>query len=377
MAYSLNVLQPVYQDNLILSISGSTGNTCYYQVKLYIANTLVDTFNYPAKPTSPYSADINMSTLLAPYFTSSVYTPTGTTSSHPIFEVVPNSIVLYRVDINVYTSGNTYLFSGTTGGKYVFNGAVNIEDNFDIKNFIMSGTSSGYFLTNFHADREINLLDKMYLSVISGNYGTLISNFDGVTITRHQFDGSSSGITFNPSPITAVAIINIDVSPKRINQFYSNFINSNTEYYTVVERDNYSKETITVKIVQEFKNNESYNFIYLNRLGGIDCFSFTLVSNDNYNISKNVLDQYINQKVYYTDIARIKSVMSQYLSVDQGKGLQELFMSAAVQLYHDSLLSNIKIINPNVPIRGRYPKDQLIQYVAQFMYLNRFNIQQY
>jgi hypothetical protein len=69
---SLNVLQPVYTDSLILSLTGATGNTCYYQCKLYIANTLVDTFNYFAKPLSPYSVDINVSTLLQPYFESSV-----------------------------------------------------------------------------------------------------------------------------------------------------------------------------------------------------------------------------------------------------------------------------------------------------------------
>jgi hypothetical protein len=269
------------------------------------------------------------------------------------------------------------MFSGTTGGKYVFNGCANSEDNFNTSDFIMSGTSGGYFLTNWHTNREITLNDKAWISVISGNYGVYISNFDGVTVTRYQLDGTSSGITFNPSPITAVAIINIDVSPAKINANYTNFINSQTEYYTIQERDNYSKIIMKIKIIQENKITKYYNFLYLNKLGGTDFYTFVKVSDENLKIGKKILDQYTQQKVYYTDVDKSIAVQSQFLSAYQINNLKELFHSSAVKMWKDGHLYDVRILNTDLVVLDRYPKTNFIQVMIEFSYNNRYYTQLY
>lgn len=374
---SLNVLQPVYTDNLQLSISGATGNTCYYQLKLYIAGILQDTFNYPASPTSPYTADINVSTLLQSYFESSVYLPTGTTN---LFELVPNSVILYRLDVSVYTALNALMFTGTTNGKYCFNGCANIEDNFDIKDFIMSGASAGNFLTNWHTNRAITINDKAYISVLSGNYSDYISNFDGVIVTRYQYDGSSSGVTFDATgTITDKCIINIDVSPAKINANTgcTDFINAQTEYYTIQERQGYSKQIMSIYVVQEYKITKFYNFMYVNKLGGLDFFTFVKVSNEEYLIKKGLLDQYTVQKVYYTDVEKTTVVQSQFLSAYQADKLKELFNSPAVKLWKDGKWYDIGITNKKLVVLDRYPKDRFQQFEIEFQYSNKYYSQLY
>lgn len=370
---SLPVIYPVYNNNLILDAyyTGAT-NTHYYQFNVYIGTGLTDSFNYPASPLD-YHAVINLSTVLSTYFETQVYTVTGIT----MFEAIPDSIVSYHVQVSVYNSGNTFVTSGITNTGYTFNGCINMEENLNMVDFIMSSASTGNFLTNWHTDRSITIDDYAYLSVITGDYGTgYTSQFGGVIITRYQSDGSTSQITKTYSG-TSKSIVNIDISPKSINVWDVGFIDTNTLYYTVDEINGYGTTEMKICITKEYKLTKFYNFLYVNRMGGIDFFTAVKVSSDDYKITKEQLEQFVTKKTYYTNADRITTILTQFLSAYQAARLQELFTAGACKLWFNGKMNDITITNNKVIVLDRYPKDKFIQYEIEFKYNYKNFIQQF
>jgi hypothetical protein len=369
---SLPTVFPVYNNNLILnaSHSASTSNH-YYEFKIIFDGVQTDVFNYYADPRT-FDATINLSTVLSTYFESQVYQPSGIT----MFERIAKSVIPYHVEVKLYNSGNTLVDSAVMNATYVFNGCSNAEEQLDMQDFIMSGATSGYFLTNWHTQKTITLDDYNYISVLTGKYGSgYNSGFGGVRITRHQYDGSSAVITKSYSDDTK-AIVNIDISPKSINVWDMDFINSDTEYYEVQEIQGYSKQVMRIDINQEFKIKKFYNFIYVNRMGGLDCFTATKVSNDEYKVKKEKLEQFVTQKTYYTDSQRTTNIQTQYLSAYQADRLKELFTSSAVKLWFNGKMNDITITN-SFTVPDRYPHDKFIQIPIEFQYNSKNFSQQF
>jgi hypothetical protein len=376
MAISLSalpVIYPVYNNNLILDVShtGATSNH-YYRFDVYMGTGLTDSFNYPANPLD-YHATINLSTVLSTYFETDVYSVVGIT----MFEEVPDSVVEYHVNVSLYSSGDTFVESGTTPTRYTYNGCTNMEESFTMMDYFMKITSSGYFLTDWHNDRQITINDYLYLQVLGGDYGSgYTSNFSGVTITRYQTDGSTSTITKTYTGTTN-CIVNIDISPVSINSNNPAFITTDTQYYTVAEKNGYSLTTLRVDLIKEYKLTKFYNFSYVNRLGGIDCFTAVKVSNDEYKIKKEQLEQFVTKKTYYTNAARTTTVLTQFLSAYQAAKLKDLFVSPAVKLWFNGKMNDIRITNGSIVVLDRYPKDKFIQYQIEFEYNYKNFIQQF
>lgn len=369
---TLPPIYPVYSDNLILSVSesGATSNH-YYRFDVYINAALQDSFNCPADPTT-YAAAINLSTILSTYFESNTYTPTTIN----LIETDTAAVVPYYVIASLYSSGNTLVCTAQTSTYYVFNGCVNAEEVFDITDYLINSGSTGRFLTNWHTDRSLTMNDYGYLQVLHGNYGTgYVSQFGGISITRHQFDGSTQTITESYTG-TSKGIINIDISPKSINVWNADFINDNTEYYLVEEINGYTLEPLRVDIIREKKLTKFYNFNYVNRRGGMDFFTAVKVSENKYKIKKSDLEQYSTRKVYYTNTERTTTVLTQFLSAYQAEKLQELFNSPAVSLWFNDKMNSVKIVN-SIVVPDRYPKDKFIQYEIEFEYNNRYYTQQF
>lgn len=370
---ALPVIFPVYNNNLILDAYYTSATTKhYYKFDVYINSILLDSFNYPANPIDKH-AMINLSTVLSTYFETVVYQPSGIT----MFEAISDSIVPYYVKVSVYNSGNTYVTSGSTTTAYTFNGCINLEESLTMSDYIMSGASTGYFLTNWHTNRSIMLDDYAYLQVITGKYGTgYNSGFGGVRITRYQLDGTSSAITKTYTN-TNKAIVNMDISPKSINVWNPYFINAMTDFYTIEEINGYNKITMRIDIIKEYKITKFYNFLYVNRMGGLDFFTAVKVSDDEYKIKKEQLEQFTTRKTYYTDSERLTTVQTQFLSAYQAARLQELFTAGACKLWFNGKVNDITVTNNKVVVLDKYPKDKFIQYSIEFVYNYKNFVQQY
>jgi len=372
---SLPPVFPVYNSSLILnaSHSGAT-NTHYFRFDVYLDSVLIDTFNYPCHPLD-FDATIDLSTVLSTGFVSSVYTPSGTT----VCELVPDSVKPYYVVANLYTSGDTYVASASTPTCYVFNGSFNTEDGFDMKDFIMytNTTKKGRFLTNYSTNRVVMTGDTAFLSVLLGSYGT---NYNVITSGFKFRSYSSTGlqqtynVMYSDSP---KSILNLNISPSVLNSESAGFIDSDTIYYTIDEFSGRNSIQMRVDILKEYKLKKYYNFVYMNRLGGMDNFTAVKVSADEYSYKKDTLDQFTIQKQFYQQTERSTVVMTQFLSAYQAEKLQELFESPAVRLYFNNTWNSVRIINKKLVVPDRYPKDRFIQYEIEFQYNNKYYNQQY
>ena len=374
MALTLSTLPPIYpaySSNLILNAS-STGATTktYYQFRTYINSVLTDTFNYFADPIT-FDATINLSTVLSTFFESAVYAVTGNTC----MEFIPDSVIPYQVLVYVYDSGNTFVESGATPTLYMFNGCVNSEENFTMSDYLHLDTNAK-FLTNWQTTREIRPDSYAYIQTLNGNYGSgYTSDFQGIVVRRYQADLSTSAVTITGASASVKAIINLDVSPNSLNVLFPNFIDSNTSYYTVESRFR-PQNLITININTENKLTKSYNFLYMNRLGGLDFFTAVKTSENNYKVTRNQLEQFVPKKTYYTQSQRTTSVQTQFLTAAQADGLKELFTASAIKLWFNGKMNDVKIVNASVQVLDRYPKDKFIQYVIDFEYNYRnFNQQ--
>jgi hypothetical protein len=378
---AIPVLSPAYTDSLIITLGGGTGSTVYYKVDMYINSVLTDSFKCPANPTT-YTAEINLSTLLSTYFTSQVYTPVSDTTIHAL---IPNSIVPFYITATLYSATGSFGSTVTSNIGYVFNGCQNKDDNFLIADYIMQNNSTlkGNFLTNWATERAITLNDKaVYLNAILGNYGTgLISAYGGIKVTRYQFDGSSAYVQATQSDNTTKGIMNVNISPYTINSTFvgtypNGFIDLNTNYYTIEEANGRSKTIMRINILNEKKLNKYYNFVYLNRFGGLDFFTATKASQNTYTISRKVLDQFIVQKPYGSTVERKTSVSTDALSAYQAEGIKDLFTSPAVKLFFNNTFYDVRIVNEELIVPDVYPKE-LCYYLIDFQYNSKTYVQLY
>jgi hypothetical protein len=223
----------------------------------------------------------------------------------------------------------------------------------------------------------ITINDKAYVSTVIGQYTGYPSAFGGITITRYQTNGTSSGVTFTNSNNTTKCIMNIDVTPSKINTTYPNFISSDTEYYTIKEKNNRTNEVMRIDIIKEYKLTKFYNFLYLNSLGGTDFFTFTKVSSDKYDVTRKTLDQFTIQKVYNTTVDKEVEVLSDWISQYQNDKVKELYYSPAVKLWFNSLLNDIQVTLKSFTVRDRYPKNDLISHTISFKYNYKYYVQKY
>jgi hypothetical protein len=108
----------------------------------------------------------------------------------------------------------------------------------------------------------------------------------------------------------------------------------------------------------------------------LDCFTATKVSNDEYKVKKEKLEQFVTQKTYYTDSQRTTNIQTQYLSAYQADRLKELFTSSAVKLWFNGKMNDITITN-SFTVPDRYPHDKFIQIPIEFQYNSKNFSQQF
>ena len=369
---TLNNLSPVYSDNLKLTVSESTASSAFTYIFIITLNTtVIDTFRYFADPIT-FNAIIDLSPILSKYFTSEIYTPLG-----DVIESISDSIFTYSVAVTTYNASNQVVDTANTGNKYVFNGCEDVQDNFDIDDFIFQTGKTSNFLTNWNTNRMITINDKAYLNTIIGNYTTNVSAFSGIEVTRYQSDNTISSVEYNNTDNTNKRIINLDVSPDTINIINSNFLNSDTLYYTIKELNDRENVIMRINIIQKYKHTDYYNFLYMNKLGGIDFISAGVSPIEEIKIKKEILDHYETLKVYNISSTNEIIVLTELLTIDQFNYLYNLFTSPAVEVYYETILSSINITNRKIEKISKYPKSDMLRRVIEFEFNNKKYIQQF
>jgi len=369
---TLNNLSPVYSDNLKLTVSESTASSAFTYIFIITLNTtVIDTFRYFADPIT-FNAIIDLSPILSKYFTSEIYTPLG-----DVIESISDSIFTYSVAVTTYNASNQVVDTANTGNKYVFNGCEDVQDNFDIDDFIFQTGKTSNFLTNWNTNRMITINDKAYLNTIIGNYTTNVSAFSGIEVTRYQSDNTISSVEYNNTDNTNKRIINLDVSPDTINIINSNFLNSDTLYYTIKELNDRENVIMRINIIQKYKHTDYYSFLYMNKLGGIDFISAGVSPIEEIKIKKEILDHYETLKVYNISSTNEIIVLTELLTIDQFNYLYNLFTSPAVNVYYETILSSINITNRKIEKISKYPKSDMLRRVIEFEFNNKKYIQQF
>lgn len=366
-------LSPVYTDELkVGALEDTTTNLSYYTVELYINFALVDEFVYFPSPIDD-SIEFDLSPMLSTYFESAVYQPTGTT----VFEVIPDSIVQYHYIIRTFTDADVQISSTAPSDHYMFNGCFNSADDLSMTDFIMSSGDTGNFLTNWDTNRDITLNDNAYLNVIIGDFGVgLVSDFGGIVLQVIKLDGTLSNHLL-PDSTSTKSILNINISPSIINGIFGDLINEDTKYLNIKEYGARNRIDMKINIIQENKFSKFYNFIYLNHLGGLDFFTATKVSNEDYSISKKYLDQFSTKKVYDTSVDEEIVVLTQPILASAAKGLKELFISPAVMVDLNDNYNSVIITNSKIVIQDRYPKVNIIQMSISFQYNYKYYVQKF
>lgn len=370
---SLPTVSLVYTNNLTITATETTATSLYtYRFNIFVNGVLQDSFIYPANPIT-FDATIDLSPLISTNFESEVFIPTA------VIEIIPDSIIFFYVSVAVYDENNSIVNTGSIPTVNVFNGCENIDENFDIFDYIMRDTSNkGYFLTNYQKDRQITLNDKAYIQALNGSYTGVEydTDFNGITVTRYQKNGTTDTLDVNFNTGTD-AILNIDISPSTLNSITPDFINEDTLYYDTEEINGLSIKPIRTNLIEEFKHTKFYNFMYVNRLGGTDYFTAVKTSDNQYKNKKKLLDQFTIQKTYNIEVQRTTTVLTQFICPEQSDGLQEMFSSPAVKLWFNGKWYDIRIITKRIIIRDRYPKSDFIQYEIEFEYNNRYFTQLY
>lgn len=374
---TLPAIQPAYSANLIMNASDSGATADWsYKFEIYVDSVLRDTFTYSADPDT-YDATIDLSPLISPFLESSVYVQTGATQ----YEFVPDSVRNYRVRCTSYDSGNTQQNVELSDVLYFFNGCANQDEDFEMKDYMLRilTYNDRNFLTDWATERTIMIDDYAYISAINGIYDTGdLKGYVGAVTVHTYIDGvSASTMGTSYLDTTTKGIVNIDVSPATINSISANTITDEVDYYVVNVPFTALATPMRINIVKEPKVEEKYNFLYINRRGGVDFFTAYKPSEDEYRIEKKELDQYVRNKSYYTQAAKTTVVRTQYLTKYEADNLKDLFYSPAIIMWDGSVMHDIQIINSRVVVRNKYPRVGQLQYEIEFKYNNKNFVQQF
>jgi len=290
----------------------------------------------------------------------------------------------------IFTS--TSVFSGT---KYAFNGVENWVDvpNWDFTDYQFSTSGDACFLTSvantgFIMTQESRMWFNMY------NFDTPSNNeFDGITIEKFQ-NGTSGGSVVIANPALANPFIGIGVGVWNINNSSEisgsnpNFLvgaDSYTLIGTSVSGSNYSSKKYTFSIKDECSRYETFQFIYMDRLGSFVPITFNLLSRENVTIDKTSFkknhgsynsttnswgyNSYDRGKTRLdTRVNRRITVNSSWVTETMSSYIDEMY--ASPEVYHIDESGNmfgIDILKSNYDVKTRI-NDQLFNHTFDFEY---------
>lgn len=282
------------------------------------------------------------------------------------------SIISYYLEIrerynsNSPCTGNSTLSAVllTTGTRYAFNAALSYKDfaNYDEDTYLCTSTLSK-FLTNspdrikIPADGEFNLsflqdpdnpTDDMEIKTYD-RFDTLL----GTYVVDNTFNLSSPDV---PEDYR----LSVGVGPEQLNESTLSsgvqpVYHSNVHYYTIQLRNSSGTPVSEIKefeIDSRCTNYDPYTVWWWNREGGWDAYYFPLKFSRNVSVARTVFEKYLDgdyelgdrgEKVLSVDAREAHTYNTNWLTLEEGRWLRELFTSPEVYVTVPDEYSGLEI----------------------------------
>lgn len=292
--------------------------------------------------------------------------------------------------------------SGFTGDKYAFNGVENWVDvpNWDFTDYQFSTSGDASFLTTmtqtgFTMTQDSRMWFNMY------NKDSLNAEIDSLIIEKFQ-NGTSGGSVNMISGGLADPFIGVGVGVWNINNSDDLTVSGNPNFlagadsYSItgvsVSGSEYTSKTYTFKIKDECNKYESYQILFMDRLGSFIPATFDLVSKKNVTVKKTTYKKVVQSYNPATntwgynnsdrEISRLDtrvddiiSITSNWVTESQARIIDQIYTSPQVfHLDEDGNLFAINILNSDYTERTRV-NDQIFNYELRFEYSFKNNQQ--
>lgn len=395
--------RPVYnEDFFVVSSNKVTEPNFQYVCDIYVNGSYVTRTKTFAHPTNTYG-------LFSPKRIVESYVSKDFDINTNSFAQNTNSYCYYQLrfgeEFGADSSGTTiYPNQALSSTLYVWNGIYDYLDwvNFSDTEHILD-SSSGIFLTNAPDGLKIQTSERNYLYGITDTSGDIyflnITTFDssGAQIDSYQLANPYQSVSSNNDKFFRVG-----VGPDNLNNisswdyYYSEFgnfpvIGSNVYRYNIqMSKFNSSvtSETKTYYIHDICTKTEAIRLFFLNKLGGYDAFTFKHKAKINADIKRSnfkkpqgtwsgsdfayaVTDRADTQ--YDTNIKDTITLVSDYVTEEEGAWLEELFTSPDVL----AQISSKVVVPINITATSFETKQtavaKLINYTIEYTYsYNRY-----
>lgn len=395
--------RPVYNDDFfVVSSTNYTQPNFQYVCDVYVNGNYITRTKTFAHPTNNYGL-FNPKRIVESYLSKDFDINTNS------FAQNTNSYCYYQLrfgeEFGLDSSGTTiYPNQALSSTLYVWNGIYDYNEwvNFSDTEHILDN-SGGIFLTNAPDNLKIQTTERNYLYGITDTSGDIyflnITTFDssGAQIDSYQLANPYQAVSSNNDKFFRVGI-----GPDNLNNissgdyYYSEFgnfpvIGSNVYRYNI-QMSKYNStitsETKTYYIHDVCTKTEAIRLFFLNKLGGYDAFTFKHKAKINADIKRSsfkkpqgtwsgsdfayaVTDRADTQ--YDTNIKDTITLVSDYVTEEEGAWLEELFTSPDVL----AQISSKTVVPINITATSFETKQtavaKLINYTIEFTYsYNRY-----
>jgi hypothetical protein len=265
-----------------------------------------------------------------------------------------------------------------------------ITNNFRTTYELSSGTSNRKFLTSFVGEKPIYFKDGEYatyetLSFLLGtqsntNWNSLgfkIQSFDIngsplLTLTQSMSNSFKSGTPRYDGAVGTANLVGYNVGTQ-------SFMNNNVDKYNVTLFENGTgatwSETRTYKIKRQCREYELITLAFLNKLGGVDYWTFNLVSKYQSRINRKTIQKVLQynyklgdrgRQVIDQEIREEWTINTDYLNDNEALFIKELVESPEVYYLDGIKLLPIIITSDTYDFKSTL-NDILIQYTINFV----------
>lgn len=198
------------------------------------------------------------------------------------------------------------------------------------------------------------------------------STFAGIDVVNHLKGGTTISKTANFSFDSSAKIVSLNICPSMLNYLMPDLsINSETEYYTVTEKNDYS-ETIEIEVApDDVRFEKRWNIFWTGSLGATESFPFDVGYKNEIDIDYDVFTNNRILKKYNTSVEDSYQINTNWINPTQSKSIKDLFSSSFHGVDTDYGLKPIIVTNKGEEIKNRRYEDP-IQYKLKFYFAEEY-----
>lgn len=194
------------------------------------------------------------------------------------------------------------------------------------------------------------------------------STFAGIDVVNHLKGGTTVSKSVDMSFDSSAKIVSLNICPSVLNYLMPDLsINSETEYYTITEKNNYS-ETIEVEVVpDDVRFEKRWNIFWTGSLGATESFPFDVGYKNEIDIDYDVFTNNRLLKKYNTTVENSYEIYTNWINYIQSKSMIDLYSSSFHGVDTEFGLKPIIVTNKSEEIKNRRYEDP-IQYKLKFYF---------